>query len=252
MIGERAERDHWMWLKKVDLNGYTLIVPSVAVGNVGQLACDILISSLGMDKIVRIYTPAQFPVIGCNPYDINSTVLSTSCEVYRASSPKLIVLQMKAPLVFKYAQGFLENIVKQFLRKNIKDMIILTSSYAHERRYIMTSPFRYIVYPYTHYKTQIVKNNMIDHDHQIENEIRIFGGGFAPMLFSICKEKSLPCFLLYKYCSEGDNIPDAIEMVKKLHELIEIFDKDKDISEQMIQPESWKHLFGRPPPQDIY
>ncbi|XP_038207345.1 proteasome assembly chaperone 2 [Zerene cesonia] len=248
MIGEH----HWKWLKTEDLSGYTLIVPSVAVGNVGQLACDLLISSLSMDKIASIYTPAQIPVIGCDPYDRNSTTLSTSCELFKASSHNLLVLQMKAPLVFKYAREFLENIVEKFQEKNIKDMIILTSSYAHERKYIMTSPFRYIVYPLTHYKLQIVRNNMIDHDQQIENEIKIFGGGFATMLFSICKEKSLPCFLLYKYCSEGDNIPDGIEMVKQLHQLIEIFEKDRDISAQIIQPESWKLLFGRPPPQDIY
>ncbi|CAK1545690.1 unnamed protein product [Leptosia nina] len=245
-------KHHWKWhITTYDLTNYTLVVPSVAVGNVGQLASDLIISTLGMEKLASIYTPAQIPVVGCDPYDTFSTTLSTSCEVYVATSHDLLVVQLRAPLVQKYARSFLENVVDQFQQKHIKDIIILTSSYAHEKKHIMTSPFRYISTDTTLLQEQIEGANLTLHEQQ-EEDLRIFGGGFAVLLFKICQEKMLPCLCLYKYCSEGDNIPDAYEMVNKFQRLVPLFDREKDIVAQLIQPASWKLLFGRPPPQEIY
>ena len=36
--------------KKLDLKGFTLVVTSASVGNVGQLACDLMIENLELEK----------------------------------------------------------------------------------------------------------------------------------------------------------------------------------------------------------
>ncbi|KPJ10798.1 Proteasome assembly chaperone 2 [Papilio machaon] len=242
---------YWKFIDESDLSGYSLIIPSVAVGNVGQLACDLIISSLKMKKIATVYSPAFIPVLGYDPYDLKSKSLSSSCEVYICDSRKIVVLQIRAPLVYKFAQSFLENIVQIFKEKNVQNVVLLTSSYAHEKKHISTSPFRYICTESTPYDNEVNELKWTKHDQE-EGRLKIFGGGFASMFFEICKNKSLPCFILYKFCSEGDNSPDAYDMVYHLNKIVPLFSQDKDFSSQLKQPVSWKLLFGRPPPKDIY
>lgn len=234
-----------------DLNGYTLIVPSVAVGNVGQLACDLLISSLRMKKCASVYSLALIPVVGYDPYDLTSNSLSSSCEVYKCSTRKIAVLQLRAPLVYKYARAFLGELVKAFKEKNIKEIIVLTSCFAHEKKHIQTSPFRYIASQNSSFKNTIKTMNWLEHDF-VDDTVKIYGGGFASLLYDICQEAALPCLVLYKYCSEGDNIPDAYDMINYLKDILPLFKDNCDILSHLVQPVSWKLLFGRPPPSDIY
>ncbi|XP_045778888.1 proteasome assembly chaperone 2 [Maniola jurtina] len=245
------ETNMWKFIDDISFEEYTLIVPSVAVGNVGQLSCDLLISSLKMVKIASIYSPAVIPVIGYDPYDLESSSLSTACEVYRSDSRKILVLQLRAPLVHKYADSFLKNVVSTFKEKQIKDILILTSSFAHEKKHILSSPFRFVASEGNPHAENIIKANLVEHEENT-GELKIFGGGFASLLYKICLDNGLPCLILYKYCSEGDNIPNAYDMVNNLTKLIPLFSDNKDLFSQLKQPVSWTLLFGRPPPQDIY
>ncbi|XP_063380068.1 proteasome assembly chaperone 2 [Cydia fagiglandana] len=241
----------WKFFDTGHLKGFTLIIPSVAVGNVGQLACDLLISSLNMKKIASVYSSALIPVAGYDPYDLKSSKLSSSCEAYKCGERQLVILQLRAPLVFEYAQNFLEDVVKQFKAKKIKDIIVLTSSFAHERKHIMTSPFRYLASETSPYEDCLKSLNWLVHE-SLEGGIKIYGGGFATQIFQICKELDVPSLIIYKYCSEGDNIPDAYEMVNYLNNLLQFYSEGSDLMSELIQPVSWKLLFGRPPPRDIY
>lgn len=241
----------WKFFGENDLSGCTLIMPSVAVGNVGQLTCDLLISSLKMKKVATLYSPALIPVLGYDPYDLKSTALTTSCELYQCESRQIVVLQIRAPLVYKYAQSFLEDIVEKLKTKQIKNIILLASSYSHEKKHINTSPFRFLSTEVNPYEDDIKKLNWIKHEQE-EARVKIYGGGFTSMFFEIIKENSLPCCILYKFCSEGDNIPDAYDMIHHLNKILHLFHQEKDVHSQLIQPVSWKFLFGRPPPIDIY
>ncbi|XP_028158593.1 proteasome assembly chaperone 2 [Ostrinia nubilalis] len=246
-----SETNIWKFIEDGDLSGYTFIVTSVAVGNVGQLACDLLISSLDMVKIASVYSPALIPVVGYDPYDLKSSKLSTCCEIYKCASKNLVVLQLRAPIVYKYAREFLEEVVKKFTERNIKDIIILSSSFAHENRHISTSPFRFVASNSFSLLSKVKSLDWMEHEKR-DKELKIYGGGFATLLYEICEENSLPCLILFKYCSEGNNIPDAYEMVSHLASLLPLFPESSDLTAQLIEPVSWKFLFGSPPPQDIY
>lgn len=246
-----SETSIWNFVEDSDFEGFTFIIPSVAVGNVGQLACDLLISSLDMVKIASVYSPALIPVVGYDPYDLNSFKLSSCCEIYKCAARNLIVLQLRAPLVYKFARPFLVEIVEKFKQKNIKDFVILTSSFAYEKKHISSSPFRYVASESCSQKHKIKTLNWLEHEAP-DSELTIYGSGFAPLLYEICKEISLPCLLIYKYCSEGNNIPDAYDMVYYISNLLPLFSEKTDLTSQLIQPVSWKLLFGRPPPIDIY
>ncbi|XP_047034915.1 proteasome assembly chaperone 2 [Helicoverpa zea] len=242
--------NNWKTLTNCDLSGYTLIIPSVAVGNVAQLACDLLISSLNMRKIALLYSPAFIPISGYDPYKIGSTSMSVCCELYECPEAKIIILQLRAPLVYKYARQFLNDVVDKFKAENVKDIIILTSSFAHEKRHIMSSQFRYVVNDLSPHTSKLRMLDWAEHEHRGET-VKILGGGFASLLFEISKEKSVPSLVLYKFASEGDNIPDAFEMVQYLNIIVPLFD-GPDIYSQLIHPVSWNLMFGGPPPTNIY
>jgi len=55
----------------------------VSVGNVGQLAIDLVISTLNMTKVGYFYTDCLVPMVGNNPYataEENSMELSINAE----------------------------------------------------------------------------------------------------------------------------------------------------------------------------
>lgn len=53
------------------------------MGNVGQLAVDLVISTVGMSKVGYFYTDCLVPMVGNNPYattEENATELCTNAE----------------------------------------------------------------------------------------------------------------------------------------------------------------------------
>ena len=85
----------------LDLSGYTLILPSVAVGNVAQLSVDLLISSLNLKKCGRIFDSAFIPIVGADPYNEDNQEICTSLDLYMSREKKIVVLQIRSPLIKK-------------------------------------------------------------------------------------------------------------------------------------------------------
>lgn len=238
----------WKKIGDHNLTGYTLIVPSVAVGNVAQLSCDLLISTLKMKKVACLYSLAFIPVLGYDPYNLNSNDLAGCCELYQCEEKKLLVLQIRSPIILRYARLFLQEIVTSFKDHEISNIIVLTSSYAHEKKHIMTSPFRYIADETSPYLNTMRNKNWIQHE-SLDGTLKIHGGGFASVLYEISTQSLMPCTILYKYCSEGDNTLDAYDMIQYLTSILEVLNENVS---QLVEPVSWKFLFGKPPPLDIY
>uniref|UniRef100_A0A8C8XUC5 Proteasome assembly chaperone 2 n=1 Tax=Panthera leo TaxID=9689 RepID=A0A8C8XUC5_PANLE len=84
--------------------GFTILMPAVPVGNVGQLVIDWIISTLHMCKIGYFYTTSLGQMVGNRPYataEVNSIELSTDAEVYSLPSKKLVALQLRS-IFIKY------------------------------------------------------------------------------------------------------------------------------------------------------
>lgn len=82
----------------LDLAGHTLILPSVAVGNVGQLALDLLIASLGLRRVGRLFDAAFIPLVGADPYNEASEDICTACDLYADEGLGLVALQIRSPI----------------------------------------------------------------------------------------------------------------------------------------------------------
>lgn len=97
----------------ISLENYTLILPSVAVGNVGQLSVDLLIANLNLQKIGQIFSTAFVPIVGANAYDEKSNELVTAIDIYAGTEKRIVVVQIRSPYVDDLAEFFEE--LKQFV-----------------------------------------------------------------------------------------------------------------------------------------
>ena len=92
----------------LNVAGYTLILPSVAVGNVGQLSVDLLIATLGLRRAGRIFDTSFIPLVGADPYDETSEDICTSVDLYVLHEKRIVALQIRSPLVKRPSKFFHE------------------------------------------------------------------------------------------------------------------------------------------------
>ncbi|KYQ54387.1 Proteasome assembly chaperone 2 [Trachymyrmex zeteki] len=231
----------------IDLENYTLILPSVAVGNVGQLSVDLLISNLNLPKVGQIFSASFIPVVGANAYHEHSNEIITAIDIYAGIKERIVVIQIRSPYVGELLEFF--NELKQFV-------IILASSHDYAKREVQPQhlKLRYVASPSIQSQTGKLFDdlNWIPHkpkDVTGEERLQIPGGGFAKSIFNFLSNADIPCAILFKFCSEGDNIEDAIALVCYLNQWIHVLGTS---SSNLKYPPSWKHLFGKPPSEDMY
>ena len=85
-----------------------------------------------------------------------------------------------------------------------------------------------------------------------ESHLEISGGGFALNLFESLTKNKVPCIILLKFCSEGNNSPDAKELGYFFNQWISLLPKDNEDNIRWKEPPSWLHIFGHEAPRDIY
>lgn len=123
----------------IKLKEYVLVVPAVSVGNVGQLAADLLISTLQLTKIGYIRHRNLLPVA---TYVSGTEGITTECELFASTELKIAVIQIRStygPFV-SIAPFFSE------LCKSVKSVVILTGSFAYERKniHLVSQPLRFL------------------------------------------------------------------------------------------------------------
>lgn len=245
-------------LQEVDFKDKYLIIPSVSVGNIGQLAVDLLISSLQLEKVGVIWNPAIIPVVGPDPYNIHAEdLIATGCELYAAPGRPFLVIQLRSGLDPKLAKKFLTELTDLINVKQLKQVILLTSCFDFEKHTIKSSDFRYLANEendpgFSKIKTlgwEPLRKSLNAAGVETGDDYHINGGGFALKLYQELSEKKVNSLLIMKYCSEGDNVPDSLDLVKLMDDYLQLFD---NLSTQIVFPPSWDLLFGNPPPDGIY
>lgn len=99
----------------IDLENFTLILPSVAVGNVGQLSVDLFVSNLNLRKIGQIFSASFVPVVGANAYHENSDELVTAIDIYAGIKERVVFIQIRSPYVDDLTEFFDE--LAQFVKE---------------------------------------------------------------------------------------------------------------------------------------
>ncbi|XP_073973224.1 proteasome assembly chaperone 2 [Rhodnius prolixus] len=242
-------------IKDQDYEGCSAIVGCPSVGNVGQLSVDLMVSTLQAEFVGTIWHEALLPFIGPNPYGEKSKQLCSSNDFYYCKEQKLILVLFRVPLCKAYQGNFLNELLELLTKIKIKRVVMLAGLFAHHRDdlELRAGAFRYITCPKSNQQDGDTLRSLSWTRFKGNEEASGFecpklpGGGFTRQLFNLCKITGMPCVTLFHFCSEGDNIVDAVQITKKIDEWLHI------LSEKvLIFPSSWKCLFGSAVPRDIY
>ncbi|KAF9946327.1 Proteasome assembly chaperone 2 [Modicella reniformis] len=138
--------------------GTTLILPSVSIGNVPQLATDLLLATLKLDRVGCIEDENVIPVVGPadRPHESSSKSrhsapsssssgsssvlsgvkgvgLSLAVEVFQSKDGKWTLIQQRSPTVRHRSHYFVDNLV-QFIKDSEFDQVVLLTSADGARR----------------------------------------------------------------------------------------------------------------------
>ncbi|KAI1317269.1 Proteasome assembly chaperone 2 [Mortierella claussenii] len=157
--------------------GTTLILPSVSIGNVPQLATDLLLATLDLDRVGCIEDENVIPVLG--PADqvhrpslqtassssssvsqqhstgskqgSQGTGLSMAVEVFQSKDKHWTIIQQRSPTVHHRSHHYTDNLV-QFIKESQFEKVVLLASADGARRIDIqlragSPPVRYIASP---------------------------------------------------------------------------------------------------------
>ncbi|KAG0263931.1 Proteasome assembly chaperone 2 [Mortierella polycephala] len=142
------------------LKGSTLILPSVSIGNVPQLATDLLLSTLQLDRVGAIEDENVIPVLGpadC-PHDATVPVataaapggLSLAVEVFQSKDGKWTLIQQRSPTVRHRSHHYADNLIKFIQDAEFQQVVLLASADGARRIDVQLrsgTPVRYIPSP---------------------------------------------------------------------------------------------------------
>jgi len=245
-----------------DLSGYTVIIPAVSVGNVGQLSMDVLLASLSPSSLGQVHHPSLIPLVGPDPLDDSSSSLTTAMQIYKHQNLKLVFFQIRSGILPGKGAQFLEDFVAWCKTSSASRVIVLTSSHAHERtdQQITGTPLRYLSTegvkdtPEAWVKLEARERFPGLSREETPEVVFIPGGGIAKRLFDKCVEAEIEAAVLLKFSEEGDNTCDGLMLADYLNQWIQ-FLPSQDKSSQKLEyktPTSWSHLFGNPSPVEMY
>uniref|UniRef100_A0A182JY40 Proteasome assembly chaperone 2 n=1 Tax=Anopheles christyi TaxID=43041 RepID=A0A182JY40_9DIPT len=237
--------------RELDFTGYSFIVPSVSVGNVPQLAVDAVIETLQLEPIGLLWSPALVPIVGAPAFGHTANdTMTTAAELYISQEKKLLVLQLRAPLVGPLRQAFLDELGDFVRDRKLSHVILLSSCFSYEKFDIRTGPFRYVANEL--YETQAPDAVHLKDDRWTKHTGGVIhGGGYASKLLDALTVRNVPAVVFFMYVSEGDNTAEGLMLARMLNAI----SGERMLASEQADfrwPSSWKHLFGTSHPRTLY
>lgn len=116
---------------------WTFLLPAVTVGNIGQLAVDLLLSSTCSQHVGRLAAPATLPFAApapSAPQHLSSIVTTIELYTVPSESGKVIVAQQRAPLSPGRAAEHARALVNWARSSGCAEIVLLGSANAAGRR----------------------------------------------------------------------------------------------------------------------
>lgn len=255
-----------------------LILPAVSIGNVGQLAVDLLISSRTVTKAGYLDDPYVLPCVGNDPFGPEADgTLAVALEVYEDSDRELAIVQQRSPVMKGKMVEFAEHIAAWAEDSGVKEIVILSGvdSARRQRREMVGPQIHYVsssepdgsdgVCDQLGWKRLEQAGQLLQHQAALSSsseeasasevvltDENYYAGLPFASLYSSCKAKGLKVVCVLLYCSEGDNIPDAFFVAESLHHLLAQKQSGDPSNVQWRIPLSWETVYGPPPDDSIF
>jgi len=219
----------------------SLILPSLNVGNIGQLSIDILITTFQLKRIGFLVSPYVTPSIG----NASNNSVTTSLEVFRSNSGSTFYIQQRSPICKGRNRDYTLDLVAWMKDSDFSEVILLNSA---EKSILLQEYENLGVGP--HIRTITVPHDSLKYENYDQFSLNeslfsstINKGTMTAYLIEFCKEKSVHLLVVTLFVSESDNmnIVDAIQLCQILAKEGNLGETPKEIDWAI--PDYWKKLF---------
>ncbi|KAH0768379.1 hypothetical protein KY290_004322 [Solanum tuberosum] len=272
--------------KNLSLDNSTLVLPALSIGNVGQLAVDLLVASLKAKRIGYLDDPNVVPCVGNDAYWPSPPgELALPLEVYESSPDALALVQQRSPIVKGMMVEFARNLANFAAANGKKHVVVLSSLEFGRWQSIDMSSGSQIHYLSSsksdgtddhcekqgwkrlpeYNPTQRMWKHLDDLAKNAASEVEelpfeelgdedYYASLPYAALFSCFKAKGLKVTCLLCYCSEGDNIPDAFHLADAVSKTLGLRPNSSQGNEggSWTVPLSWKSVYGPPPDMSLF
>lgn len=234
--------------ENVDLDGFCLLLPSVSVGNIGQLAIDLLIyNTTSCRYLGRIDHPSLSPVIGWSPNaddDGSSEHLMTPAEMFISEKNHLLIIQLHSQLLPRGRLSLLSDLLSWCVERGVTRVLQLASCHASTRTDPSSRQLRAVTAAGGLVPPGCVTVQQVN---DLVTDCKVVpGSGFVADLQSLCEKRSLPFTCVMSSVYEGNNIPEAVVLANYAVSHLDIdLQKSSHCGLGKFQlPPTWKHLEG--------
>ncbi|KAH9656461.1 proteasome assembly chaperone 2 [Citrus sinensis] len=263
-----------------------LILPALSIGNVGQLAVDLLVSSTGAETVGYLDDQFVLPCVGNDAYRPSPRGgLALPLQAYESSSSGLTLIQQRSPVVKGMMVEYAKNLADFAAASGNKHVVVLSAlDFGRLQRIDMSSGPQIYYLSSTSvdgtddyceqlgwkrlqeynpaqrgwkYLSSLAEGDVGDENNftfedDLEEEDYYPSLPFAA-LFSCFKARGLKVTCLLCYCSEGDNMADAFNLADAACKFLRLNPDNLrgDDGEKWIVPFSWMTVYGPPPDMSI-
>jgi len=233
--------------------GFHLILPSVGISNVGQLAVDMFLFNLG-DKVKRIsgiYDEALMPVTGVDHIgscaDGNNGPLLEPMEVFESAELKLVIIQQRAPFVKGRIPTFRERLSRWIDACGFERVVMLSGVSSHvktDKDLTQKSPFRFLCNQDDLKHSMVTEHDWLEYSikktFQHKETLELPGSGIVKSMFedSVASQDSTSSatfIAMLVFCNQGDAKAEINVLLSHLKDLY----ADKMLKE-FVQPPYWR------------
>ncbi|CAO3598918.1 unnamed protein product [Absidia cylindrospora] len=245
------------------LKGSHFLLPSVSIGNVPQLTCDLIIHTLHLSRVGFIDSDAVIPVIG--QFEDQPIGISVPIEVYQSDNRQWTVIQQRSPTLKGKKQSLISGLINFIESAQFAKVVLLTSLDAARRldSQISSIPFRVVgdsasvqdiiqAINVPELETDQQQQQDVDTDMTSSSLPSMHGAGISRSLYQQLLDAKVNVIMFCMFVLEGDNVQDSVELANVLNTYYQIKSNGSGASSSWTPPKSWEYLFGTPFNAEIY
>eukprot|EP00301_Raphidiophrys_heterophryoidea_P024527 c7994_g1_i2.p1 GENE.c7994_g1_i2~~c7994_g1_i2.p1 ORF type:complete len:253 (+),score=62.91 c7994_g1_i2:49-807(+) len=235
------------------LAGFSVILPDVTIGNVGQLAADILIHNFAFHKIGILSSKFVMPMVGNDPFGGDQGNLSTPLEVFCNSESKLCLVQQRSPAIQGCHSHFNSEVLRWVQDMKFSSVWVISALDAQFRddqqlqgtslRVLNSTNTPSSIFSVPLESLGILPLEQHSHDLITKHSLPSFLLAQSNSQADNTTSTSPNVVCLFRFCVEGNNTNDGMTTAAILAFLLGIA-KPQDTL-QLKTPPSWQHMEGQ-------
>lgn len=230
-----------------DLAGSTLVIPAVSIGNVGQLAMDLIIETSKAPRIGRLIDPSLLPCAGSGSYS-HIPGVAYGMELFSLPNTRIFLVQQRSPAAPGLQQALADALADWAKQSNVAQVWLLGSLDGSFRRddQLQGSQLRFWAPPNDALEATCTAAELPKLEEEWFAQGKPLEQRLMPPwpLMRSCQAQGLSCAAVLAFVLEGDNVPDAVKVANAAGKVVKEVGALTTGEGRWSQPPSWRYAFG--------